>query len=82
MTKYFYLLPALVLIGCSSEKSSEGSIPGTFDFSYTVDTVQIDAGDHFVYLRQSLFSSDITPDEKYLLNFNPKTIEMEIVDLD
>ena len=82
MNKFNCLLLALALVGCSSEKSSEDSKTDTFDFSYTVDTIQVDAGDHFIYLQQNLGSSDISPDGKYLLNFNAKTIEMEIVDLD
>lgn len=82
MNKYNCLLLALAIVGCSSEKSSEESETNAFDFSYTVDTVQVDAGDHFIYLQQNLGSSDITPDGKYLLNFNGKATEMEIVDLD
>ena len=82
MTKYNCLLLALALLGCSSEKGTEDSEPDAFDFSYTIDTVQVDAGDHFIYLQQNLGSSDITPDGKFLLNFNAKTIEMEVMDLD
>ena len=82
MNKFNCLLFAWALVSCTSEKNSEGTTTNAFDFSYTVDTVQVNAGDHFVYLQQSLVSSDITPDGTYLLNFNPKTIEMEIVNLD
>ncbi|WP_339758263.1 DUF4221 family protein [Algoriphagus aquimarinus] len=82
MNKYSFLVLALALGACSSEKGSQEGNEKAFDFTYTVDTVMVDPGDHFIYLQQNLGSSDITPDGKYLLNFNAKTMEMEIVDLD
>ncbi len=80
--KYCYLLLLTVFFSCSSEEKTESGGAEDFNFSYTVDTVMVDAGDHFVYLQQNLGSSDITPDGRYLLNFNGKETEMEIVDLD
>lgn len=82
MNKYYFSLLALGFVGCSSERSSEGSKPDAFDFSYTVDTVMVDAGEHFFFLNWDLELSDVSPDRKYLYNLNPQTYLLEIVDLD
>lgn len=83
MTKYLlFLLGITLLVSCDSKSTIDKSSAADFKFSYTTDTVMVDAGEHFIFLQQSLFSSDMSPDGKYLLNFNSKTIEMERVDLD
>ncbi|WP_339866984.1 DUF4221 family protein [uncultured Algoriphagus sp.] len=82
MNKFNCLILAILVASCSSEKKSGDSEAVPFNFSYTIDTLMVDSGDSFLFLQQNLASSDLSPDGKYLLNFNAKTIEMEIVDLD
>lgn len=81
MTKYLYLLLAMAFISCSSEKKSEAE-NNDFKFSYTVDTVIVDAGEHFFFLNEDLSLSDVSKDLKLLYNLNPKTFLLEIVNLD
>lgn len=47
-----------------------------------MDTVIVDAGDEILAAGSSMFSADVTPDKKYLLNLDQKTHNLEIVDLD
>ncbi|TXE14795.1 DUF4221 family protein [Algoriphagus aquimarinus] len=82
MTKYVYLLLAIAFISCSSEKKSEAENNDDFKFSYAVDTVMVDAGEHFFFLNEDLELADVSPDRKLLYNLNPKTFLLEIVDLD
>ncbi|MEB2779362.1 DUF4221 family protein [Algoriphagus sp. C2-6-M1] len=82
MTKYLYLLLAIAFISCSSERKSEAENNDDFKFSYTVDTVLVDAGEHFFFLNEDLELADVSPDRKLLYNLNPNTFLLEIVDLD
>jgi hypothetical protein len=47
-----------------------------------MDTVIVDAGDEILAAGSNMFSADVTPDKKYLLNLDQKTHNLEIVDLD
>lgn len=76
------LLSVLALAGCSSEKSSEDELAKAIDFSYEIDTVMVDAGEHFFFLNEDLGLSDVSPNGKFLYNLNPNTYLLEIVDLD
>ena len=81
MTRYLYVLIAIAFISCSSEKKSEAE-NNDFKFSYTTDTVMVDAGEHFFFLNEDLSLSDVSKDRKLLYNLNPKTFLLEIVNLD
>ncbi len=52
-----------------------------FDFSYTIDTVMVDAGDELIFHQIGLSHSDLSNDQKQLFNFTPKS-ELEVIDLD
>ncbi len=52
-----------------------------FDFSYTIDTVMVDAGDELIFHQIGLSHSDLSNDQKQLFNFSPKS-ELEVIDLD
>ncbi|WP_339866982.1 DUF4221 family protein [uncultured Algoriphagus sp.] len=82
MKNYSCLVLALAFASCSSEKKSDSREDAAFDFSYAVDTVMIDAGDHFFFLNWGLSLSDVSEDRKLLYNLNPETYLLEIVDLD
>jgi hypothetical protein len=75
-----FILLALVSLSCSNQ--SDNSTQEEFDFSYTVDTVMIDSGDGFFYLKRGLGLAALTPDQKQLVNFNPEAAEMEMIDLE
>lgn len=76
----------LFLLGCNEPKSTlenTAKVPAnTFELTYSIDTVMIDAGEDFVYLNSQLQISDISLDKKFLYNFNPVSYEIEVIDLD
>tara|TARA_R110000850_G_scaffold7008_2_gene26421 strand:- start:787 stop:1956 length:1170 start_codon:yes stop_codon:yes gene_type:complete len=71
-----------VLASCGSNNTSEKWSEADFKFSYTVDTVMVDAGEHFFFLNWGLSLSDVSKDRKYLYNLNPQDLLLEVVDLD
>ncbi|SFT76726.1 protein of unknown function [Algoriphagus locisalis] len=82
MNKLCFLLFAFIATGCSSEKKSESSVANAFDFSYTIDTVMIDADDEFLFLNMELYFSDYSAKEGLLYNLNPQSGRVEVIDLD
>lgn len=77
-----YFLFLLALMASCGEKASESEMTTALDFSYTLDTVMVDAGDGFVFLNRLLATAAFYPDQKTLYNFNPKTIELELIDME
>lgn len=82
MNNYVLFLFALLLISCSSSNESDENSKADIDFSYSIDTVMVDPGDHFFFLNWGLGIADITEDGKLLYNLNPQTLLLEVVDLD
>jgi len=82
MNKYVLVPFVLVLISCSSNNGSDENSTADIDFSYSIDTVMVDPGDHFFFLNWGLGIADITEDGKLLYNLNPQTLLLEVVDLD
>ena len=76
---FFFAIPLLFFSNGESSDSSNGE---NFEFSYTTDTVVVDAGQHFFFLNWDLQLADVSQDRKYLYNLNPQTYLIEIVDLD
>lgn len=81
MNRFYYLMLVLALVSCSSGKDSERIKEKDFGFSYTVDTVMIDAGDEFLFLNMELIFSDYSAKEGLLYNLNPRIGRVEIIDL-
>lgn len=79
--KKLLFIPFLALIASCSEKASEAEMPTALNFSYTLDTVMVDAGDGFVFLNRLLATAALSPDQKTLFNFNPGEVELEVIDL-
>jgi hypothetical protein len=73
---------AFALFSCGESSDSESATGANFEFSYTTDTVMVDAGEHFFFLNFGLGMSDVTNDSKLLYNLNPQTLLLEVVDLD
>lgn len=84
MNRTFCALAFLILlVSCSEgEEESSQNENADFHFSYQLDTVMVDAGDHFFFLNWGLGLSDVSLDRKYLYNLNPDSYLLEIVDLD
>ncbi|MEB2779363.1 DUF4221 family protein [Algoriphagus sp. C2-6-M1] len=82
--KLFTPIILAVLASCGTKDGAENTEATSIDFSYTIDTVRVDAGDGFVHLNWELFTSDLSADEKYFYNFknggNP--IGLEVIDLE
>ena len=82
MNRYLFTFLAFALFSCSSsDKTDENSELG-MAFSYELDTVVVDSGDHFFFLNWSLRISDLTQDGKLLYNLNPESLLLEVVDMD
>ncbi|HSI78186.1 MAG TPA: DUF4221 family protein [Lunatimonas sp.] len=79
--KYSYTLLATVLLACGSGDRLE-SIGGSTSLDYSLDTVMIDPGDEILFVSGRLYQSDLTPDQKYLYNFNQHDHSFEQIDLD
>lgn len=82
MNKYPFLLLAIAFLSCKSEKSNQELTSTGFRFSYTIDTVIIDAGDDFLFLKYDLMDSDISDDERLFINIDQLGNKIEIIDLD
>ena len=82
MNRFTYVVFVLALGACSPEKESQDVNEKAIDFSYTIDTVVVDAGENFIYLNRNLNSSGESHDGKYLYNFDPITIALQVIDLE
>ena len=85
MTKLFKNSPivfSLFSILSCGEKSSDTESSANLEITYEIDTVMVDAGDHFFFLNWGLGLSDVTSDSKFLYNLNPESLLLEVVDLD
>lgn len=69
------------ILSCG-EKSSDSEASSNLEITYEIDTVMVNAGDHFFFLNWGLGISDVTEDRKLLYNLNPQTLLLEVVDLD
>ena len=67
------------LISCSGGGSKGDS--GSGKITYELDTVMIDAGDHFFFVQYGLSMSALDRENKLLLNYNPDKFEIEVIDL-
>ena len=77
------LLPFILIGIClACSRPTDESNQEEFKFSYSSDTVMVDAGDDFIYLRRALGIADLSKDEKQLYNFNFDATELEVIDLE
>ncbi|RAI95166.1 DUF4221 family protein [Algoriphagus yeomjeoni] len=80
MNKHFLILLLLAFASCSSEKKSEGKIEN-FQFSYELDTIQIDSKGEFFFLNNGLSGSTLSKSGE-LYTFNRPQKRLDIIDLD
>nr|MBI1229286.1 DUF4221 domain-containing protein [Cytophagales bacterium] len=50
--------------------------------TFTLDTVWVDSGEGYIFLRDNLFLSELSPDKSYLINFNRMETYAERINLD
>ena len=82
MKKAFLLIIIPVIFACGGNSSEKETNPGFLEnFSYSIDTVMIDAGEDFIFL-QSLHISSLSPDGKLLYTYNYKDAQLEVIDLE
>jgi len=70
------------LISCSGGDSQRDLNSGNLSITFEIDTVLIDAGDHFFFVQYGLAMSALDQEKKQLLNYNPDKFEVEIIDLE
>ncbi|MDF2156372.1 DUF4221 family protein [Algoriphagus sp. CAU 1675] len=81
MKKLTLLLLLPLIFSCGGTSSEDDTNTGFLEnFSYTIDTVMIDAGKDFIFL-QSLNISSLSPDRNLLYIYNYKDVQLEVVDL-
>lgn len=72
---------ALLLISCqSNNKSGNSEYFSTIKFS--LDTVLIETGNEFLFLKYGLLNSGIDENQKYFYNFNETDVTLEKINLD
>ncbi|MFC5623319.1 DUF4221 family protein [Algoriphagus winogradskyi] len=72
----------LLLLASSCSSSEEKKLTVSDQIKVSLDTVMIDAGQEFLYLQDQLYSSSLSEDKSYLINFNRKDNSAEKIDLD
>ncbi|SDC72458.1 protein of unknown function [Algoriphagus faecimaris] len=79
MKRLLSLLALALLVSCSeSERQGNTGI----NFSYTIDTLQVDPGEHLIFISRYMSTSSVSKDQKWLYNLNVSTPEMEYIDLE
>jgi hypothetical protein len=82
MNNYVLFLFALVLISCSSANESDENSKSDIDFSYSIDTVMVDAGEHLFFVKMNFGFSDVDAENKLLYNLNIIDQNVEVIDLE
>lgn len=80
MTKYLTFFIILFIFSCGN-KSQESEQLKKFEFSFNIDTVSIDPGEHLFYLAHGLPRIKLAPDERYLYYYDDYNTTLEKVDL-
>jgi hypothetical protein len=80
--KKLLFLPLMALIISCGEKSSDSGSTSNLELTYEIDTVMVDAGDHFFFVQFGLSMSDVDDARKLFYNFNNEEMSMEIIDLE
>ncbi|SEJ15293.1 protein of unknown function [Cyclobacterium xiamenense] len=70
-----------VVLACSGTNQSE-PVVRISSLDYSLDTVQIDAGDEILFVSRRLNQSDLSLDRQFLYNFNRQEHAFEKIDLD
>lgn len=82
MRRLLPFLSLIIIASCGTKNSAENTQGEVFNFTYEIDTVVVDASEHFFFLNWDLKLAAVSPDRKYLYNLNPDTYLLEMVNLD
>jgi hypothetical protein len=80
MRFFLLIIVAGHLFSCNKNKEQENPFSG--DLSFSLDTVWVDSGDEFIFLRDNLSLSELSPDKSYLINFDRMGQSAERINLD
>ncbi len=80
MNKYYLLFLVFTFLSCKTDKSSQEFNTEEFDFSYKLDTLQIDSNGEFFFLNNGLGGSTVTP-SGLIYTFNRPLNRLDVVDL-
>lgn len=78
--KHVVFLLALVVFGCGGSDKGQNSDEVRIDFS--LDTVMVNPGQEILFLNSGLSQAQLSPDKKYLYNFNHTDFSIEKINLD
>jgi hypothetical protein len=79
MKRFFLLLFIPFVFSCSESEKQEST---GINFSYTIDTVQVDPGEHLIFISRYMSTSAVSKDHKWLYNLNVSAPEMEFIDME
>lgn len=69
----------LLITSCATKEENKHTV--TDQIRISLDTVMIDAGEEFLFLQDQLYSSSLSEDKNFLINFNRKDNSAEKIDL-
>lgn len=78
--KHVVFLLTLVVFGCGGSDIGGNSDEVRIDFS--LDTVMVNPGQEILFLNSGLNQAQLSPDKKYLYNFNHSDFSIERISLD
>jgi len=82
MKKLILLLSTPLFFSCGESSDSESKTAAAIDFSYSLDTIQVDSGEDFVFLNWDLKASGLSQDGKYLYNFDQVNTAIQFINLE
>ena len=80
MNKVFGILGLILLFSCQKNKSEINEVSD--QISVSLDTILVDSGDEFLFLRDFLSNSSLDASTNFLYNFNEIDFSLEKIDLD
>jgi hypothetical protein len=79
MKTFLIVFCLLILISCGGSKEEAVDFD---NMTFSLDTVMVDPGDEFLFLKWGLAISDLSDDKKHLYNFNLDDYTLERINLD
>ncbi|WP_297336733.1 DUF4221 family protein [Algoriphagus sp.] len=79
MKRFLFFLLIPFVFSCSESQKQENT---RINFSYTTDTMQVDPGEHLIFISRYMSTSAVSKDQKWLYNLNVSVPEMEFIDLE
>ncbi len=76
------LLIVIVLFSSCSKSTEENKTTGNLILTYEIDTVIIDSGDDFLFLKYDALTTGASHDKKLFYNVDELGSQLEIIDLD